>query len=383
MKKLSANLLIVVLCCYCNSCKKIDLLIEEIEDTTEAFTFAIDEATREIQYGLQDVEEVLENLGDRFSEEQANLVYRTDNLINVLFGELVVSAQCLTDFTAQRAIHYLQLLKAEFLTGSPPPPPIPFICNYSISSLDLNAPIETRTLLRAFGGDFLEMTRDSFQAFFMPSSGSPKNISNKIKFQSNYEFTVDLSSFSDKEIEKWESLILYYNEQAVSAFSIIKKRPKPPIVRQVEVTPGIFGFIPPHIKNGYDKEFGGNADVEISVEFLYNRKQVGLRIRMHAQEHRYYWFLKKWNWETAAGGQSPIYWFYTADHGYYIKGIVGPQYFSNVVRYHDYDTSEDTFNTRLGEARVMGDGPGDDAGIHTGVDFNFSYRVPIVVEEDK
>lgn len=358
------------------SCKRFDRAINELVITREEFIFSIDESIQKIQYGLQDVEAELESLGKRFSEEQVNLVYRTDYIINVLFGEGVVAAECLIDFTAARAVHYLQLLKAEIITGVAPPPPPPLICNYSISSLDLNAPLETRSVIRAFGGDFHPIARDSFSVYFASGSDQDELLANVLDFQTNYEFTINLSDYPDEYIAQWKRLSIRYGGEEVSTFSVIQERPTPPEVRQVKATPGIYSFIPPHIQNGYDQEFYGLADVKIDVKFVYTNKQVGVRIFMSAKE------IRNSRTTTWAQGWSPTYYFYTAPQGFRIKGIVGAQYFPSIVRYQDRDVELDIFHTALGLAEVMGDGRGDDAGIHTGVKFNFSYPLPIVIEEE-
>lgn len=350
-------------------------LIDELITTREQAIFAIDEAIYSIDYAGADVKTTLADLDKKFSDQiQDALLYNIPYITNTLIGNAGVEARCNIDFTASRAVFYLNMMKAELLTGQRPGAPKPVTCQSSIDKIDLNAPLGTRNVIHLYGYDFLP-NRDSFVAYFIPPNGTPFAIHKQnINFQSNYELTVNLAGFSDAQITKYAYFTLKLNNTEFFSIPVIPKAKPVPQVKTVYLAPQALSYIPPHT-NG-DREFAGNGpSVYVEGRLYNNYRQAYLQVWVHAVETRGDY--------TTAKGWSPKHYFYTAPAGWHIKRIEGQTAFPNLLRYIDNDLQEDIFATTLGQIKFKGDGSGSDAGIHTGIlTFNFSYKVPIVIEED-
>lgn len=371
MKKIFLFALIALSQIACN----INRLVDELITTREQAIFAIDEAIYSLDNGIAGVKTTLADLDTKLSTQiQDGLVYNVPYIINTLIGETVPATLCTIDFTASRAVFYLNLMKAELLTGQRPGPPRPVSCQSSVDKIDLNAPLATRNVIELSGYDFLP-NRDSFLAYFIPSSGQPLAITKqKINFQSNYELTINISGFSDDIIGKYAYFTLKFANSEFFSIPIVPKAKPIPQVTTVYIAPQALSYLPPHT-NG-DREFDGNGpNIYVEGRLLYNYRQAYVQIWMSAIETRGDY--------TTAKGWCPNHYFYTAPAGWHIKRIDGQTVFPSLVRYTDNDTQEDIFNTTLGQVKIKGDGNGNDAGIHTGIlSFNFSYKIPIVIEQD-
>lgn len=73
---------------------------------------------------------------------------------------------------------------------------------------------------------------------------------------------------------------------------------------------------------------------------------------------------------------------YTAPSGWHVKSIIGSTSYNSIVKYTDSNHQPDIFQTALGQATCVGDTDGKEAGIRTGVSFQFTYKIPIDIEED-
>lgn len=373
MDKYFFRLILICVFISSSSCKKFkNDLLAEWELTREESLAAIDEAIQKIEFGAITVDAALDDLNKSLGNNiQDALTFNVPYLIDWTVGAVGVEFRCNTDFIANRTLFFLRMMKAELLNDEPPLPPPPSICQSSINKVDLNAPIGTRNVITVWGYDFIH--QDSFSAQFVSGSFVDELPSTAILFQSEFEFTIDISDLSDNYISQFDYFTVKYGENQIFAASIIQENIPPPEVKTVYITPSSIGWIPPHVPPG-DREFGGSANCYSEVRFFNSRTQAYLYVWFGAVETKPDWTLCK--------GWSPAHYFYTAPTGWHIKRIDGEKNFPNLVSYIDYDKYEDTFNTTLGLATVMGDGPGNDAGVHTGVDYNFNYAVPIVIEED-
>lgn len=373
--KLQTHFLLLTLLSL-NSCGDIDEnlfgAVDEFRLFREESITSIDEAIVSIENGVMNGTDAIRALGRRLDESiQDVLVYNVPFILDKMLGEAATVGFCAADFAANRALYYLRTMKAELLTGKLPEPPPPTICQSSINNLDLNAPEGTRSIMTIYGYDFLK--KDSFEVYFMTNEGERLQLKNSIRFQTDYEFTINLSTYTDTFIESWDYLSVQYSQQELFAISIVRTRNETPVRQTNYVGMPRFGFLPP-LTNG-DREFDANGPkTVVHARLRYNRKQAYIQLYMLAEE-------TKSDWSTAEGWSNPLY-FYTAPEGWHIAGIEGIVDFNDLVNYTDTDPEIDIFYTALGQAEVTGDVEGDDIGIHTAVNFNFSYRVPIIVEED-
>ncbi|MEM9889072.1 MAG: hypothetical protein AAF849_24535 [Bacteroidota bacterium] len=346
--------------------------VEEFRLFREESIFAIDEAIVSVENGLMNGTDAIKALGRQLDQSiQDVLIYNVPFILDKLTGEANSAIFCASDFAANRALYYMRSMKAELLTGKLPEPPPPTICQSSINSIDMNAPEGIRSILTIFGYDFIK--KDSFEVFLVSNEGKTYPLSNSILFQTDYEFTINLSTFDDVFIESWDYLSIQYSQQELFAISIVKERAAEALTETQYVSIPKFGFLPPHT-NG-DREFNGNGPkVVVHARLRHNRKQAYIELYMLAEELRS-------DWTRAEGWSNPLY-YYTAPEGWHIKKIEGITDFQNLVNYTDTDELVDIFYTSIGQAEVTGDYVDDDAGIHTQVNFNFSYKVPVVIEED-
>jgi hypothetical protein len=347
-------------------------VVEEFRLFREESIFAIDEAIVSVENGLMNGTDAVKTLGRQLDQSiQDVLVYNTPFILDKLTGEANSAIFCTSDFAANRALYYMRTMKAELLTGELPEPPPPTICQSSINNIDLNAPEGIRSILTIYGYDFIQ--KDSFEVFFVDNEGKGVPLENSILFQTDYEFTINLSAYADSFMEQWDYLSIRFNKEEMFAISIVQTRDTEPLVETKYVSIPKFGYLPP-LTNG-DRDFGGNGPkVVVHARLRHNRKQAYVEIYMLAEETRS-------DWTRAEGWSNPLY-YYTAPEGWHIKGIEGETDFMDLINYTDDDDQVDIFFTTLGQAEVTGASPGDDVGVRTQVNINFSYRVPILVEED-
>ena len=360
------------ICLSCGELENFGGAVEEFRLFREESVFAIDEAIVSIENGVMNGTDALEWLGRRIDESvQKVLVYNVPFILDKLTSEAASVGFCAADFAGNRALHYLRMMKAELLTKSLPLPPPPNICQSSINALDLNAPKELRSIMTIYGYDFVR--RDSFSVYFKSNTGKSFKLNNAIRFQNDYEFTINLSVFEDEVIAQWDYLSIQYNETELFSVSIVQKRVAPKLTETKYIAIPKFGFIPPHISG--DRDFDGNGPkVVVHGRLRHNRKQAYTLIYMLAEETRSDW--------TRAEGWSNEFYFYTAPEGWHIQRIEGIIDFQDLINYTDVDITNDFFYTALGQAEVVGEAEGSDAGYQTGVVFNFSYLVPVIIEQD-
>ena len=375
MNKFTIVIFVSTLLLACFSCGELENFggaVEEFRLFREESIFAIDEAIVSIENGLMNGTDALKWLGRQMDESiQKILVYNVPFILDKLTGEAASVGFCAADFAANRALHYLRQMKAELLTKSLPAPPPPNICQSSINALDLNAPKELRSIMTIYGYDFVR--RDSFSVYFVSNLGKSMELQNAIRFQNDYEFTINLSTYEDDTIAAWDYVSIRYHEEELFAISIVQKRVAAKLTETKYISIPKFGLTPPHISG--DRDFDDNGPkVVVHARLRHNRKQAYVMIYMLAEETRS-------DWTRAEGWSDPLY-FYTAPEGWHIQRVEGVIDFQNLVNYTDNDITNDFFYTALGQAELVGDAEGDDSGYQTSVVFNFSYLVPIIIEQD-
>lgn len=354
-----------------HGCKRIDSVVEEIKITRESTLFALDEAITNIENAPTDWQFILKDLKDGLVEDVQETVREDIQiLITQSIGAAGTQVVCILDAIPGRIIRSLELIRAKLIGGEVSSLP-PNICLTSINIIDLNQAISKRNEVVFYGYDF--HNRKAFDAYLVKANGSKDRLTDEVAFQSNYQFTVDLSGFSDNRLSGYRSLAIFYSGEEKSRINIQQVNQRPPQTKTVYVTPKTFQFIPPHTRG--DREFKGHGpNIRISGYISNNSRQAYVRFYMKAEE-------TKSDWTTAEGISNPHY-FYSVPSGWHIKRIDGQISFPNEVNYKDTNTSDDFRSGSLGRYTVVGDTKGKDAGIKTGFTINFTYRIPIVIEED-
>lgn len=380
------GVLILVCLLVPSGCKKIEELTDAIDLTREQFVTEIDKGILTIENSANSAESVLLDIADQFGDFSKGLAYSADRVLDAVVGDAGVEARCLVDFMGNRAIHYLLLMKAEFITGVIPPPPPPLICRASMDVVDLNAPSSERYTLNLYGADFLPMYKDSFSLVLVNPGGNELVLGEDIFVrQSSYKYVLNLFRIDDDLLDQWSYLSIRFNDAEVSAVGIVPKDPPiPPKPREVNRTPGVYTFIPPHVKNGHDKKFGRGLKVRVSFYIRHTRTQAYVQIIMRAIDKRN---------ETVAAGWSQRFYFFQAPYGEYIKGIVDEDAGGHeLVEYKYYGNhivrtiNEDGIiphNTDLGGASITGTIGGEEAGISTGIKFQFTKPFKFLLEKEQ
>ena len=364
-------LLMVLLAGSVTACQRIDRVIDEIKNTREQTLFSIDEAITSIQNAPANWEQTLSRLESQLADDlQETIREDVQLLINRSVGASTTGVVCVMDAVPGRVIHSLESLRSKLLGGELTALP-PTICITSHNVINLNQDKVKRMEVIYYGYDF--DNRSGFSVYLLGNNNTKISMQTHMAFQSDYQFTIDLSTFSDIDMEAYKSLVVEYQGTELSRIIIQQKTVPPPLTQTVYITPNSFSYMPPHVRG--DREFDGNGpNVRVSTYIYRNSRQAYMRVYMRAEETKSDW--------TTASGTSDRFYFYTAPNGWHIKEILGVTSFPGIVEYLDEDISDDIFNTTLGQYTVVGDSQGDDAGTSTQVSINFAYKVPIVIEED-
>ena len=350
-------------------------LVDELGILRKQALFSIDEGITTIHNDSEQWKFVLEDLKTSVDKRvQQTLTYDIPQIFAKATGDATSGVLCVKDAVSEQVIYYLESIRAELLTGVPPLPPRPKICITSHNDINLNFDVNSRTTLIYYGYNLIK--KDSIQAFLTTENRTREIMIPKIKIQfpTEYKFTVVLDGFTDAELSNYDYLDIRYNKVTISPITIVKKKPTLPKIQRFQIKPSDYSFIPPHTFG--DKEFDGNGPKStVNVNFYHDRNQVYYYVNMIAKE-------TKSDWTTASGTSSKIV-IFTAPIGWHIKSIIGITDYNSIISYTDSNTQPDVFGTPLGQATCIGDTQGVEAGIRTGVSFQFSYKIPIDVEENQ
>jgi hypothetical protein len=356
------------------SCKKIGELTDELKVLRQQTIFSVDEAITTLHNDSNQWEFVLKDLNSKLdSRVQQTLTYDIPRITAIAVGESTSGVLCVKDAVGDQVLYYLQIIKAELLTGETPPLPRTKICITSHSDIDLNSERTGRTTIIYYGYNIHRS--DSIQAFLVKGNRTQEVMIPKIKIQfpTEYKFTVGLDGYSDAELSNFDYLDVRYGKTSISAISIKKKAIVPKRIQRMNVAIANNGLVPPHTRG--DREFDGHGPrTNVNVNFYYDRNQVYFYIYMIAEETQS-------DWTTAVGYSGKIVAF-TAPSGWHIKSVIGATSYNGIVKYTDTNNEPDIFQTPLGQATCVGDTKGEEAGIRTGVSFQFTYKIPIDIEED-
>jgi hypothetical protein len=152
--------------------------------------------------------------------------------------------------------------------------------------------------------------------------------------------------------------------------------------------PSYFSFKPPHTKG--DRDFDGHGPlVRIHANLHHSEDFAGLMLQMKASEGGVAIGGTGSNYlDTVAEGsefrilfRAPPGWRITGTQGQRKNASVpGKTQFYDVVNYLDNDHESDGFDTPIGQFRVWGDGPGDDAGLRTRLELRSNKSFTVEME---
>jgi hypothetical protein len=369
MKSFKPVLVLMLLAIFPYSCGLVDSVNEiksELTQLREQSVLALNDGINALQNSSSDVLTVLKDVEGRMDKRiQDVLTYNIPYITNLASQRLLSSVLCIKESVKDEAIYYLQVARAELITGILPPLPHTKICLTSVSTIDLNAPRGLRNQV-IYTGYYIH-TQDSIKAFLVNGANSIEIPKDKLGFPDISNITVSLVNYSDDVLKLYTHLQLRYNKTVISAIGIDPVRITPPVIETAYTRRETMVFIPPHTYG--DREFGGNGPKMISHLYLrQDGNRVYAQVYLSARETRSDW--------TTAEGSSQWVEIYTVRSGYKINRLLDNTTYLHLLRasngadYVDTNHEDHIMETTVGRATLVGDTSGDEAGSRTKITLN-------------
>jgi hypothetical protein len=234
----------------------------------------------------------------------------------------------------------------------------PQLCGVIPLAVDMGLPPDRRNKIELYGYDF---DKANIEVLLENNNGTT-DVSRQLDQPTHYHMTINLGGGGVNLTPESSRLILRWNNQIISTIGIIQDSPDICSSDPDNHLPSPVSYTPPHTRG--DREFDGNGpDITCRVRLINRRNKVDAQIFFQAKE-------TESDWTTASGTMTSTV--YTADSGWEIENIVGPT--ESSYSYRDNDHALDRFpgSGPVSSYTFMGDGGGDDAGVHTRVEVAFN-----------
>jgi hypothetical protein len=355
------------------SCDITDKIETELTMVREQAVLSLNDGINALQNESSDWRSVLKDLQNKIdSRVQDVLTYNIPYITNLASQRALSSALCVKESVKDEVVYFLQVMRAELITGKLPPLPQTKICGTSISTIDLNSPRNIRNQIIYTG--YSIHTKDSIHAVLVNGTTRIDIPKNKLGFPDISNITISLTDYTDNELANYTHLQLMYNKDVISSIGIDKKLPEPPIIETTTTNQREIVWIPPHT-NG-NKDFDGDGPRMISHVYLkHDGSKVYAQVYLYAQE-------TKSDWTTATGTSNWVE-IYSAKSGYRINKIKDPTDYLNILRLNNQDYVDSSIEdyimeTVVGRAILVGDTVGDEAGTRTKITLNLkSFDIEI------
>ncbi len=365
MKILKGLLFFAFFCFVPISCDITDTLKTELTVVREQAVISLNDAINTLQNQSTDWKPVLKDLETKIDKRvQDALTYNIPYITNLASQRALSSVLCVKESVKDEVLYYLQVVRAELVTGILPPLPHTKICATSQVTLDLNSPRNIRNQI-VYTGYYIH-TKDSIKAFLVNDTGRIEILKNRIGYPDISTITLSLTDYSDAILTNYTHLQLTFNKDVISSIGIDKKLPDPPVIETATTWQRDIIWIPPHT-NG-DKDFNNNGPRMVSHVYLkHDGTKVFAQIYLYAQE-------TKSDWTTAAGTSQWVE-IYSVKDGYRINRIKEATDYLNILRNNNVDYVDNSIDdyvveTVVGRAIVVGDTAGDEAGSKTKINLN-------------
>jgi hypothetical protein len=357
------------------SCDITDTIKSDLTMLREQAVISLNDGINALQNQSTDWKPVLKDLETKIDKRvQDVLTYNIPYITNLASQRALSSVLCVKESVKDEVLYYLQVVRAELVTGVLPSLPHTKICSTSQITLDLNSPRSIRNQI-IYTGYYIH-SKDSIKAFLVNDKERLEIPKNKLGFPDISTITVSLTDYSDDVLSRYTHLQLTYNKDVISAIAIDKKLADPPVIQTVTTNQREIIWIPPHT-NG-NNEFDGYGPRMISHLYLkHDGTRVFAQIYLYAQQTTSDW--------TTAAGTSQWVEIYAVKEGFRINKILEATDYLNLLRnnnidYVDASTDDYIVETVVGRAIVVGDAEGPDAGIKTKINLNLK---PISIEIQK
>jgi hypothetical protein len=375
MKFLKGLLYFLFFCFFPTSCDITDTLKTEVTVVREQAVISLNDAINTLQNQSTDWKPVLKDLETKIDKRvQDALTYNIPYITNLASQRALSSALCVKESVKDEVLYYLQVVRAELITGILPPLPQTKICATSQVTLDLNSPRNIRNQI-VYTGYYIH-TKDSIKAFLVNDTARLEIPKNRLGYPDLSTITLSLTDYPDATITKYTHLQLMFNKDVISSIGIDKKLPDPPVIETATTWQREMIWIPPHTNGNRDFEGAGPRMVS-HVYLKHDGTKVFAQIYLYAQE-------TKSDWTTAAGTSQWVE-IYSVKDGYRINRIKEPADYLNILRNNNVDYVDNSIldyivETVVGRAIIVGDTEGDEAGSKTKINLNIK---PFNVEIQK
>ena len=342
------------------SCKKLDPVQDEMARLKDEAIIALNDGINTFEDQSGDWQAILKDLENKIDKRVEDLLTYNMTYINNLAKQRGLSTvACVKENLKDEVLYYLEMARSQLLTGVLPALPATTICQTSLSAIDLNKAMDTRSQV-IYSGYFIH-NKDSIKAFWVNEGSKSEIPASKITFPDISTIKVSLVDYADATITTYTQLQLFYNNEVISSIGIDKKSANPnPVVKDKTRTQTIV-FIPPHT-NG-DRDFSGNGPkMTANLSLTQNGLKVFAQVYLSARETKSDW--------TTASGYSKNFEIYTVPSGYRITRLTSPSGYvgilkKNGIEYVDTNHNDETITTFVGSATLVGDVSGPEAGDKT------------------
>lgn len=345
-------------CLLMTQCGIKDWIDRLFSDATTQAVNVIDNAIADLSFESANWREIMEKaINDLPSDIQSTIRTEMSDLLNRAVAATGAEVRCDTDFLRNRLAQGLQNLKAKLLNQEPPPLE-PQLCNVIPLAVDMGLSPDRRNKIEFYGYDF---DKAKIEVLLENSNGT-LDVSNTLDRPTHYHMTLNLGGGGVNLGSNSQRLILRWNDEVISTIGIIQSAPDICASRTVNELPSPISYTPPHTRG--DREFDGNGpDITTRVRLINRRDRVDAEIFFEAKE-------TKSDWTTASGTRTVTV--YTPDSGWEVENIVGPTESSYAYRDNDHALDRFPGSGPVRSYTFMGDGGGDDAGVHTRVEVTFN-----------
>jgi hypothetical protein len=355
------------------SCDITNKLEAELTMVREQAVLSLNDGINALQNESSDWRSVLKDLQNKIDTRvQDVLTYNVPYITNLASQRALSTVLCVKESVKDEVVYYLQVMRAELITGKLPSLPQTKICGTSVSTIDLNSPRNIRNQIIYTG--YSIHTKDSIHAVFVKEKTVVEIPKSKLGFPDISNITLSLAEFPDTLLANYTHIQLMYNKDVISSIGIDKKLPEPPTVEITTTDQRQIIWIPPHTYG--NKDFDKDGPKMISHVYLkHDGSRVYAQIYLYAQE-------TKLDYTTATGTSQWVE-IYSIKPNYRINRIKDPTDYLNILRNNNQDYVDSSFDdyimeTVVGRAILVGDTDGDEAGTRTKITLNLkSFNIEI------
>ncbi len=355
------------------SCDLTGKIETELTMVREQAVLSLNDGINALQNESSDWRSVLKDMQNKIDARvQDVLTYNIPYITNLASQRALSTVLCVRESVKDEVVYFLQVMRAELITGKLPPLPQTKICGTSVSTIDLNGPRNTRNQIVYTG--YSIHTKDSIRAVLINGKTQVEIPKSKLGFPDISNITLSLVDYPDTVLTNYTHLQLMYNKDVISSIGIDKKLAEPPTIEVATTQQREIVWIPPHT-NG-NKDFNGDGPRMLSHVYLkHDGSRVYAQVYLYAQE-------TKSDWTTATGTSHWVE-IFSVKSGYRINKIKDPTDYLNILRnnnidYIDSSVEDYIMETVVGRAILVGDTEGDEAGTRTKIILNLkSFNVEI------